>query len=75
MKKKQRQLTDKQRTLLKMQLSGASDHAIAAAIGTHIGTVRAKRAAINRGISKGAYSDVSAFVQPNYDLFSEGCAA
>lgn len=77
---KQRPLTPKQRQLLEMQQAGATDHAIADALHIHVGTVRAKRAALQRGINKGAYSDMDT-VPVNrscwavQDLFAEASAA
>lgn len=71
MRTKQRQLTDKQRKLLEMQLAGATDHTIAKVLGIHVGTVRLKRAALRRGMSKGIYSNLNSVPLPA-DLFSIG---
>lgn len=67
---KQRPLTEKQRILLEMQKAGATDHAIAAALHIHVGTVRAKRAALRQGIRKGAY-DISNMPVTTGDLFTQ----
>lgn len=66
---KQRPLTDKQRKLLELDAAGATDEVIAAELAIHPGTVRAKRAALRRGIAKGAYSDLPA-MPASGDLFS-----
>lgn len=76
---KQRCLTAQQRKLLELQQAGANDHAIADALGIHIGTVRLKRAALIKGIAKGSYSDIgdlslSADTRTR-DLFAEGGVA
>jgi FixJ family two-component response regulator len=73
---KQRPLTPKQRKLMEMQQAGATDHAIAAALHIHVGTVRQKRAALHRGISKGVYSDIDSLPANRacwaiQDLFAE----
>lgn len=70
MKQRQRKLTEKQRLLLEMQQAGATDAAIAAALGVSVGTVRLKRAALARGLALGAYSNTSA-VQMQPDLFTQ----
>lgn len=77
---KQRILTNQQRKLLEMQQAGSDDHAIAAAIGVCVGTVRLKRAALRKGIAKGAYSDIGALRADGgdnltRDLFAQGGAA
>lgn len=68
---KQRQLTEKQRKLLEMDVAGATDEEIAVELAIHPGTVRAKRAALQRGIRKGAYSDLPA-MPGSGDLFTQG---
>ncbi|MBI3146350.1 MAG: hypothetical protein HYZ18_14080 [Pseudogulbenkiania sp.] len=65
---KPRNLTDQQRRLIEMDMAGATDAAIAEALGIHTGTVRAKRAAIRRGMKKGAYTDLPA-IPATMDLF------
>lgn len=71
---KQRPLTPKQHKLLEMQQAGATDHAIASALHIHVGTVRSKRAALRRGIAKGAYLGMET-IPVNRDLFAECGAA
>lgn len=71
----QRDLTDKQRRLIEMDVAGATDAAIAEELGIHIKTVQIKRAAIRRGIAKGAYQNLPA-MPASGDLFeSNGDAA
>ncbi|MBY0453758.1 MAG: LuxR C-terminal-related transcriptional regulator [Burkholderiaceae bacterium] len=70
---KQRPLTDKQFQLLKMHHAGATDEAIAKELNIHAGTVRLKRAALRRGMSKGIYSNLND-VPLQADLFSIGAA-
>lgn len=71
-----RPLSPKQRKLLTLQQDGASDETIARELSIHVGTVRLKRAALRRGMTNGAYSDLDSIPMPP-DLFSqnEGCAA
>ena len=65
---KQRQLTEIQRRLIELDVAGARDEAIAHELGIHVGTVRAKRAAIRRGIAKHAYSNLPD-MPATHDLF------
>lgn len=54
---KQRNLTDIQLRLIEMERQGFGDEAIGRDLGIHEGTVRAKRAAIKRGLAKEAYAN------------------
>lgn len=67
---KQRPLTDIQRRLLEMDVAGATDAAIAAELGVHVKTVALKRAAIRKGIAKGAYNNLPS-IPASGDLFGE----
>lgn len=67
----QRELTEKQRQLLDLDAAGASDEVIACTLGIHTGTVRAKRAAIRRGVRLGAYRGLPPLTATG-DLFTAG---
>lgn len=67
---KQRLLTEIQLTVLTMKLAGNSYFEISQVLHIHPATVSGKYAAIRRGISKDAYSNVPDVQNVNGDLFS-----